>query len=655
METGKGQDNGVIKTLDSIDGLRMVMDACPVGVVVFNHDETMVYANPAAEEIFGRLAEPGKVKCGDFISCAHRHLHPLGCGNTPACSGCSLLAGMRAVLSSGATDQEGESFHDRDSECKPIWIKYKFSPVRLNGSPGAVMAVDDVTALRESEAKYRALIMQSADCLLLHDLDSKIVDVNPAACRTYGYSREELLRMRVSDLDPDYDQRENGGHFWEKFGLNEPYRFEGRQRRKDGTIFPVEVTVTKILISGRVHIMGLCRDIGERKESEAEKAQLEEQLRQAQKMQAIGTLAGGIAHDFNNILMPVIIQTEVALLSVPEDSPIRSSLQEVLEASHRAKGLVKQILTFSRQTETERVPLLVGPIVKEALKLLRSTLPTTIEIQQDIPVDDNYVLADPTQIHQVLMNLCTNAAHAMSESGGLLKVGLTEKYVGSTGHSDYPELVPGKYVQLSVRDTGCGIDPSVRDRIFEPFFTTKQRTEGTGMGLSVVHGIVKGYGGAVVVESQPGEGAVFHVLLPVVEGESRTDSQARGSLPQGKERILVVDDERSVIESWTSLLAYLGYEVTAEESSITAFETFRSRPEEFDLVITDQTMPNMRGDELARKLIEIDPAIPIVLCTGYSDVISEKKAKSLGIKEFIMKPIVMEEVAKTLRKVLDAK
>jgi len=552
METGKGQDNGVIKTLDSIDGLRMVMDACPVGVVVFNHDETMVYANPAAEEIFGRLAEPGKVKCGDFISCAHRHLHPLGCGNTRACSGCSLLAGMRAVLSSGATDQEGESFHDRDSECKPIWIKYKFSPVRLNGNPGAVMAVDDVTALRESEAKYRALIIES-------------------------------------------------------------------------------------------------------KESEAEKAQLEEQLRQAQKMQAIGTLAGGIAHDFNNILMPVIIQTEVALLSVPEDSPIRSSLQEVLEASHRAKGLVKQILTFSRQTETERVPLLVGPIVKEALKLLRSTLPTTIEIQQDIPVDDNYVLADPTQIHQVLMNLCTNAAHAMSERGGLLKVGLKENHVGSTGRGDYPDLVPGKYIKLSVQDTGCGIDPSVSDRIFEPFFTTKQRTEGTGMGLSVVHGIVKGYGGAVVVESQPGEGAVFHVLLPVVEGESQTDSKARGGLPQGTERILVVDDERSVIESWTSLLAYLGYEVTAEESSITAFETFRSRPEEFDLVITDQTMPNMRGDELARKLIEIDPAIPIVLCTGYSDVISEKKAKSIGIKEFIMKPIVMEEVAKTLRKVLDTK
>ena len=385
-----------------------------------------------------------------------------------------------------------------------------------------------------------------------------------------------------------------------------------------------------------------------------EQKRLETQLIHSQKMQSIGTLAGGIAHDFNNILFPIMCLTEMTMDDVPEDSLARSNLAEVLKAANRAKDLVQQILTFSRQGEQERKLLRIQPIIKEVLKFLRGSLPSTIEINQNMDNECGAILSDPTQIHQVMMNLCTNAYHAMREKGGVLRVILTEVNIDSSDSGPNLDLNPGPYVRLSVSDTGHGMDRAVMERIFDPFFTTKDPGEGTGMGLSVVHGIIRSHGGNITVDSAPGEGATFHIYLPQIDTTAiAPETVSTGPLPRGKERILLVDDEEQVVNMVRQMLERLGYHVTARTSSVEALEAFRAQPEKFDLVITDQTMPNMTGAELTKKLIAIRPDIPAILCTGFSEVISEEKAREIGISEYVMKPVVMSDIAKTIRRLLD--
>jgi len=464
-------------------------------------------------------------------------------------------------------------------------------------------------------------------------------------------------------------------------------------------------TVALIKIAGEMFVNAL-----ERKWAEEEKKELEGQLRQAQKMQAIGTLAGGIAHDFNNILFPIVGYTEMAMGDLPEESVTRSNLEEVLKAANRATGLVRQILTFSRQSEQERKPLKIQPIIKEALKLLRASIPSTIEISQNIDKGCGAILADPIQIHQVMMNLCTNAYHAMREKGGVLAVSLSNVDFGppcpswcdseskmlmqskpglgqgrdvvGTGccacksglgqglrsadlekhhkhsafripHSEI-ELVPGSYLRLTVSDTGHGIEHADMERIFEPYFTTKGPGKGAGMGLAVVHGIARSHGGYITVYSEPGEGATFHVYLPRIDSSAIAPvTVSTESVPNGKERILLTDDEEQIVNMVQQMLERLGYHVTARTSSVEALEAFRTQPEKFDLVITDQTMPNMTGAELAQKLMGIRPDIPIILCTGFSEVIPEEKARAMGFQDYVMKPIVKSEMARIIRRVLD--
>jgi len=389
---------------------------------------------------------------------------------------------------------------------------------------------------------------------------------------------------------------------------------------------------------------GIISDITERK-------QAEERLRKAQKMEAIGTLAGGIAHDFNNILFPVIGHADMLLDDVPKDSPYRKGLEQIHTGAIRARELVRQILAFSRQEKNELARMKIQPIVKEVLKLIRSTIPTTIAINKHLHAGCGPVKADPVQIHQIIMNLATNAYHAMAETGGTLTVSLKEVQVD---HSDpvSPDLQPGVYACLSVADTGTGMDKETAEKIFDPFFTTKKRGKGTGMGLSVVHGIVKAMNGTIQVQTEPGRGTVFHLFLPVADnGTAENTPLIKESLVGGSERILLVDDEKPVIAVEKQLLSRLGYQVTGCTGSTEALEIFTADPKSFDMVITDIAMPKISGDKLAVQLLKIRPDIPILLCTGFSDTITDEKMAALGVKGLIMKPVVISDLDRKLREI----
>ncbi len=396
-------------------------------------------------------------------------------------------------------------------------------------------------------------------------------------------------------------------------------------------------------------------DITEKKQVESEKKELEERLRQAQKMEAIGTLAGGIAHDFNNILTAILGYAEMSHDNIDPDNPAYTDLEEVLLAGNRAKELVKQILSFSRQSEAEKKPVQIQIIIKEALKLLRASLPTTIEIKQDIDPQCGVINADPSQIHQVLMNLCTNASHAMEETtNGVLSITLQEVTLDYVDIQRHPGLAPGEYVKLSVGDNGCGIPKDICGKIFDPYFTTKEKGKGTGLGLSVSHGIIKNHNGDISVYSEFGKGTTINIFLPrLVSTHAEENTVLPEAVLRGSERILFVDDEEAIARMGKAMLTSLGYRVTAVSDSVEAFDLFKTRPEDFDLIITDMTMPQMTGKELSEKILNIRPQIPIVLCTGFSEHINGNKAKKIGIKEYAMKPVGKKDLAIIVRKLLD--
>lgn len=403
-----------------------------------------------------------------------------------------------------------------------------------------------------------------------------------------------------------------------------------------------------------VRMVGILRDITSSRYEKEERTRSEARLAQAQKMEALGTLAGGIAHDFNNILGIILGYTEMVLWNKEEGSNEHNQLSEVLKATYRAKELVKQILAFSRRSEHEKKPVQIGLVVKEAMKMLRASLPSTIEIKTNVP-SHAVVLADPTQVHQVLMNLCTNAAHAMRQRGGVLDVNLTDVHVEPADIRPHSDLQPGHYVLLTVRDTGHGINPAVLNRIFDPFFTTKEQGVGTGLGLAVVHGIVKSHGGAIEVESTVDEGTCFQVFFPAIEKAPGQDKIDATPLPRGAERILVVDDEPALTLVLTKILERLGYQVECRTNGVEALEVFRdslaSAP--FELLVTDMTMPHLTGVDLAGELHRMVPDLPVIVCTGFSEQISEDRARGLGIQGFLTKPVVARELAELVRKVLD--
>lgn len=506
-------------------------------------------------------------------------------------------------------------------------------------------------ALRESERNYRELVQSANSIILRMDTEGKVLFFNKYAQDFFGYHEEDILGKNViGTIVPQKDSAGSDlalmikeiGTYPERYiaNENENIRHNGERVRvawMNKAIYTDSAEVKEILCVGI--------DV-------TEKWQLEKRLSQAQKMEAIGTLAGGIAHDFNNILSAIIGYTELALIDIPEGSELGNNLQQVLKAGGRAKELVQQILTFGRQRDQEQQPVRVNLIVNEALKLLRASLPSTITIQHKIQ-SDLAVMSDPTNIHQVLMNLCTNASYAMREQGGTLGVFLTDTDITSEFAKQHPGINPGTFILLTVSDTGRGMPPEVLERIFDPFFTTKKKGEGTGMGLSVVHGIVKSHGGTIIVESTPGAGATFSVYLPAIETDGVPQENSVNLMVTGTERILFVDDEAFQGDIGRQMLERLGYQVTTQTNSLDALTLFRKNPEAFDLVITDMTMPNMTGDILAQKMMSVRPDIPIIVCTGYSERINKKKVKEMGIKKLAMKPVVMQDIADMIRRVLD--
>jgi len=545
-----------------------------------------------------------------------------------------------------------------------VWIAWTNKAILdQNGNISEILSIGmDITdrrrtagALTESEGTLKSIFRAAPTGIGM--VTNRILEqVNERLCEMVGYTAEELVGQSAIILYPDEEEfRWVGEEKYRQISKRGTGTVETRWKCKDGSVIDVLLSSTPIDSDNpTAAVTFTALDITDRKHAEEEKLKLEAQLQKAQKMESIGTLAGGIAHDFNNILGAVIGFTELSLHQTEKGSELRENLNEVLKAGNRAKELVRQILTFSRQVDQEQKPVQMKSIVKEALTLLRASLPTTIDIQRDIS-SDSLIMGDATQIHQVLMNLCTNAGHAMAQKGGVLEVMLSDVQLGEDFTIRRPDMNPGAYIKLTVSDTGHGMPKHVLDQIFDPFFSTKDKGEGTGMGLAVVHGIVKSHGGEVYAYSEQGKGSTFTIFFPAFKRRKELENEDREPIPTGSERILFVDDEPALADIGKLTLESLGYKVRTRYSSIEALELFKNQPEAFDLVITDMTMPKMTGDDLARELMGIRPDIPIILCTGYSSKIDERQAKMIGIRDFVLKPMLRRQIATAIRKVLDEK
>lgn len=509
--------------------------------------------------------------------------------------------------------------------------------------------------LVESEQRYRQLFEKAGEAVFvlrpLGDDGACIVQANQAAAEMHGYSVNELVGMSIAKLNmpeaakgfAERNRRMLAGEW-----INE----EVSHIKQDGTPFQTEISAGPIDIGGQRYILAFYRDISDRKRIEAEKAALEIQIRQANKMEAIGTLASGIAHDFNNILSATSGYTELSIPLAPPGSILSKNLHKIQQANQRAAELVRHILTLSREKESAAQVLQPKLIIKEAVKLLRASLPSTIDIQQKID-SEAYILGDAAQVHQIIMNLCVNAGHAMEASGGVLSISLTDEDLDSDFTRQYVHLSPGRYVVLQVSDTGHGIPGEIIDKVFDPYFTTKPLDKGTGLGLAVVSGIVNNYRGEITVESEMGKGTRFTLFLPAAAAEQGAESVSRVPIPTGTERILLVDDEPALVEIGQQLLQLLGYQVTTQSSSPQALELYSKDPDAFDLLVTDYTMPVMTGTQLAEAVLKINPGLPVILMSGLETANIEAKAKRAGVQRIINKPIVIKEIAELIRELLN--
>jgi len=500
----------------------------------------------------------------------------------------------------------------------------------------------------ETRQLLAAVIDQGSEGVAITDGHLTVQHANPALGKISGYATEEIVGRDLSMLMNPGREKASPTLPGEAPSADDIWAGRRSIKRKDGNLVQVKSSILPVKdASGSItHYVARCHDItGE--------GTIVEQIRRSQRAEALGTLAGGIAHAFNNLLSTIGINTEMALLESGKIGTGQTPLSLALQAANRGRELVKQIIAFSRQTEQEPKPTKVSPVLKEALKFLRSSLPNDIEIREDIDAQPDVILADPSEIHLILINLANNAAHAMREEGGVLDVKLNALTVDSAVAASYPDLEPGPYLRLTVRDTGQGMPPAVMDRIFDPFFTAPKTGEGMGLGLSVVQGIVKSYGGAITVYSEVGQGSTFHILFPRVEGEPKEEEISPWALVPAKKRILLIEDEELQLISYQHMLEQMGHRVTGWANSQDALSAFEADPNGFDLVITDQTMPKMTGLKLVDAFLEIRPDIPIILCTGFSETANAEEAKLRGVREFLMKPFSLGEITEVIRRALE--
>ena len=636
------------KLQESEEKLRTIIEHSNELFYIHNTDRVLTYVSPTSNAIFGYTPEEMMIKWRKLPT--DNPINQRGMEKTEK----AIMTGKK---------QTPFLLEVKKKDGRLLLLEIDETPVK--DTTGKVVSIAgaarDVSeqkraekSVLQSEKRFRDLFNSISDLIYTHDLQGRFLSLNPTMEKLLGYEHDELIGLKPSDIMKTELVPAFESEYLKQLktqGYNEGVTIYFK--RNGGKVY-IEYRSTMVYPDdGMPYISGIGRDVTERILSERKVNKLQEQLTQAQKMEAIGTLAGGIAHDFNNILFPMFGYLEMMLEDIPKDNPLRSHLVEVFNGAKRARDLIKQILTFSRQSDHERKPLEAQRVIKEALKLIKSTLPSTIEISHDIQEDCGLVLSDPTLIHQIVMNMCTNAYHAMEKTGGKLTIILNEVELSAEDLKD-PAMIPGPHVCLMVTDNGPGMEPSIIDRIFDPYFTTKEEGKGTGLGLAVVHGIVKSHGGQISVSSEPGKGSEFKICLPMVKMEKET-AKAEIDMPiqKGDERILLVDDQDMIAQMEKQMLERLGYHVTARNSSIDALEAFRVQPDKFDLVITDLTMPNMTGDNLAGELIKIRSDIPVILCTGFSELISKEKAASLGIKGFLLKPVLLKDLSATIRKILD--
>ncbi len=625
---------------------RQIVESSTDAILVRSGD-TIIYANPAAVKLF-RASHTGDLVGKSYLGLVH-----------PDDRQESIERIKKGINNRWIAPPREHRIMALDGQV--LHVESTGVPIQYKGETQLFGVFRDITErkqvdekLRETERKYRELAESLPQVIFEVDSKGNLVYLNQTGYALFGYTPEDLAKgFNVLEAFIPEDRERIASDIM----LNVQGRKLGRQEytalKKDGSKFPVGVHANRVM---RDHtatgVRGILIDFTPVKLAEEEKKKLEIQLQQAQKMEAIGALAGGIAHDFNNILSAIIGYTELAMLNEGAEH-CTTELNEALKAANRAKDLVKQILAFSRQTDEERMPVRASLVAKEAVKFIRATIPATIEIKTHIDDKSGSVLANSVELHQIIMNLCTNAQHAIGEQAGLLEVAVQNTEIGLSQKNDLIDLEIGSYVRISVKDTGNGMTRDVMKKIFDPYFTTKKKGVGTGLGLAVVHGIVKKYGGTIKVESELGKGTTFHIYLPKANIAAPIKAEKPKPLMGGSERILFVDDEKMLVEIGQQALQRLGYDVVSRTSPIEALELFKAKPDFFDLVITDKTMPGMTGDGLAKELMSIRPSLPVVICTGYSQTVDQERAKQMGIKAFVMKPILINELAAAVRKALD--
>jgi PAS domain S-box-containing protein len=571
-----------------------------------------------------------------------------------------LIMASRITRPISELDKEAQKIKNNNYESSPE-IKSGFIEIQRTTHTFHEMkkaVIDYKNELIAREKIHRVITDTANDAIIMVDEKGKISYWNIAAEIIFGYTKKEALGDCVFNMIIPEKHRDGVRIILSNYCLTGNKEFleinpEIITINKNGETIPVELSLARIMIGKTWYAIAIVRDITIRKKVEIEKINMIKQLQQSQKMESIGTLAGGISHDFNNILFPIMGNTEILKLELPADSKLQDNINEIYAATLRASDLANQILTFARPGSYEIKPIEAKPIIAEAIKLMRSVIPTTIKIKQEIDTDCGIIKADPTHIHQIVMNLATNAYHSMETNGGELQICL-KKVVIDASDIVSTDMKPGEYVYLSIADTGMGMDEEVIEKIFYPFFTTQKKGKGSGMGLSIVHGIVTNLKGYIKVDSKPEKGSIFSIYLPasqspLIEGET----QQIGKAQTGTERILLVDDEKAIIKMEHSMLELLGYDVVSHEISTEALKAFADKPDNFDIIITDMTMPDMPGDKLAAEIKKIRPDIPIILCTGFSNKISLTKAEEIGFKGFLLKPITIEKLAKKIRQVLD--